>query len=116
MKKEKIIKYLIALLGIFFLAIGVAINASTKLGNDSVGILYDGIRNALNFSQQQLGLISNVITFLATLILFFIGRKYLNVGTLLYVIPFGTFVSIGTYLYNLIIKTDALSVSWCYRL
>ena len=34
----------LAMIGIFLVCIGVAFNNNTNLGNDPVGIIYDGIR------------------------------------------------------------------------
>ena len=44
------------------------------------------------------------------MILCLFGRKFLNFGTLLYVIPYGTFVTIGTAIYPKIFTSDALMV------
>ena len=38
-----------ALIGVFLCGVGVALNNGAGLGNDSVGILYDGIRCFLDY-------------------------------------------------------------------
>lgn len=106
MKKSKVIKCLWALLGIFLIGVGVAFNAGTLFGNDPIGIVYDGVRNAANLSSEKLGMVSNFVNFGLILILLFIGRKYINIGTVLYILPYGTFVSIGTYLYNVLFSQE----------
>ena len=55
MKKEKICRFILAVIGIFLVGTGVAFNAAAALGNDPVGIMYDGIRNALGLTGEQLG-------------------------------------------------------------
>ncbi|MHB8128299.1 MAG: YczE/YyaS/YitT family protein [Mobilitalea sp.] len=100
-------KILFALLGIFFIGVGVAFNAATQLGNDPVAIIYDGVRNVLGLSGSQLGLVSNVVNFSLIALLFFIGRRYVNIGTLIYILPFGLFVNIGTLLYETIFISDS---------
>ena len=40
MKKEKICRFILAVIGIFLVGTGVAFNAAAALGNDPVGIMY----------------------------------------------------------------------------
>lgn len=103
-------KCLTAMLGILLVGVGVSFNAMAQLGNDPVGIFYDGIRNAMGLSQEQLGLASNIVNIVLVVFLFFAGRRYLNFGTLIYIIPYGICVDIGTFLYSKIFVADAL---WC---
>jgi len=100
-------KILLALLGIFFIGVGVAFNAATQLGNDPIAIIYDGVRNVLNLTGSQLGLVSNMVNFSLIALLFFIGRRYVNIGTLIYILPFGLFVNIGTLIYKTIFISNS---------
>lgn len=102
-------RILIAIIGIFFVGLGIAFNAGTLFGNDPIAILYDGMRSVLGMTPEQLGLISNAVNVAMIVILFFIGKRYINIGTLIYILPFGLFVSIGTYIYNLIINQDSFA-------
>lgn len=102
-------RILIAIIGIFFVGLGIAFNAGTLFGNDPIAILYDGMRSVLGMTQEQLGLISNAVNVAMIVILFFIGKRYINIGTLIYILPFGLFVSIGTYIYNLLINQDSFA-------
>ena len=110
MQKLNLKRCIIAEIGILMIGIGVAFNAMAQLGNDPVGIFYDGIRNALSLTPQQLGMASNGVNVILFIILCLFGRKFLNFGTLLYVIPYGTFVTIGTAIYPKIFTSDALMV------
>lgn len=101
-------KIVLAFIGIFFIGVGVAFNAAAHLGNDPVGIFYDGIRNILGLSETQLGTASNLVNLFLAVLLFFVGRRYLNLGTIIYILPYGACVSAGTYLYSRIFITDAL--------
>ena len=109
-KGTEVRKCLIAVVGILLVGVGVAFNAMAQLGNDPVGIFYDGIRNAMGLNREQLGLASNVVNIVLAVFLFFTGRRYLNLGTLIYIIPYGLCVDIGTFLYGRIFIADAL---WC---
>ena len=98
----------LALLGIFLVCIGVAFNNNTQLGNDPVGIIYDGLRTTFNLEQAQLGTVSNYLNIILIVVLFFIGRHYTSWGTVMYLVPYGVFVSIGSYLYPLIFTSTSL--------
>lgn len=101
-------KVTLSLIGIFVVCIGLAFNNNTLLGNDPVGIVYDGVRAFFHLSRMQLGFVSNFINVVLIAFLYFFGRKYLNIGTFLYLIPYGTFISIGSYLYPIIFTNDQL--------
>ena len=101
-------KCLIALVGILLVGVGVSFNAMSGLGNDPVGIFYDGIRCALGLDAAQLGLASNIVNIVLTGFLLVAGRRYLNLGTLIYIVPYGACVDIGTFLYTKIFVADAL--------
>ena len=92
---------LIAVVGVLLVGAGVAFNNCAGLGNDSIGIVYDGIKNAFGMSTQQLGMASNVVNISLVLILLVIGRKYISVGTFVYLLPYGVCVDIGTRIYEL---------------
>ena len=68
---------LIALIGVLLVGVGVAFNNCAGLGNDPVGIVYDGIRNVTGMGAEQLGLASNIVNLSLALLVFFTGRKYI---------------------------------------
>ncbi|WEG72572.1 YczE/YyaS/YitT family protein [Vagococcus intermedius] len=96
----------VSLIGIFLVCIGVAFNNNTLFGNDPVGIVYDGLRSFLSLEQSQLGTVSNYMNIVLIIILFIFGKRYLNIGTLLYLIPYGLFISIGSHIYPLLFNND----------
>ena len=100
MKKKKISMLLLAVIGIILVGVGVAFNAAAALGNDPVGMMYDGIRSAAGLTSEQLGTASNLVNVVLVVLVFFTGRKYVNIGTLVYCIPYGTIVSLGGNLYH----------------
>lgn len=108
MKKEKLISLILAFAGVMLVGTGVAFNAAAALGNDPVGIVYDGIRNAARLSPEQLGIASNIVNVALIIIVFFTGRHYVNIGTFIYVIPYGLAVDFGGRLYHMLFQTHAL--------
>ena len=102
---------LIALIGILLVGVGVAFNNCAGLGNDPVGIVYDGIRSVTGMGAEQLGLASNIVNLSLALLVFFTGRKYISVGTLVYFLPYGFFVELGILLYQFLApETGGLAV------
>ena len=110
MKTIKINKLILAAAGIMLVGTGIAFNASAALGNDPIGIVYDGIRNAANLSVRQLGLASNIVNAVMVIAVFLLGRHYVNIGTFIYIIPYGTIVSLGGKLYDSLFQVQTLSV------
>lgn len=101
-------KIITTLVGILLIGIAVAFNAGAALGNDPVGIFYDGIRCVLSLEPVQLGTASNVVNIILIILLLILGRHYVNLGTVIYILPYGFCVSFGSMLYSMIITSDAL--------
>lgn len=95
-------KILIALVGVALVGFGLAFNSAAGLGNDAVAVLYDGVRNVLGLQADKLGLVTNLVNFIFIAIVFFLGRKYINIGTFIYALPMGNFVSIGFKFYEIL--------------
>lgn len=108
MKKEKAIRMVLAVAGIILVGTGVAFNAAAALGNDPIGIVYDGIRNAADLSPGQLGMASNIVNIVLVLAVFFLGRHYVNIGTFIYIIPYGFVVNLGGRLYHALFQAQTL--------
>ena len=92
----------IALVGVALVGFGLAFNSAAGLGNDAVAVLYDGVRNTLGLQADKLGLIANLVNFILIAVVFFLGRKYINIGTFIYALPMGNFVNIGFKLYEIL--------------
>lgn len=99
-------RIIFSLVGIFLIAVGVAFNAGAFFGNDPICILYDGLRNTMGLAPVKLGFVSNIVNYSVIVIVFFIGKRYISWGTLIYILPYGTFVSIGTYLYETVFSQE----------
>ena len=110
MKKDKIISLALAIFGIFFIGTGVAFNAAAALGNDPIGIMYDGIRNVAKLSPEQLGIASNIVNIALAILVLLLNRHYINIGTLIYIIPYGTIVDMGRKLYYFLFKVQTLPI------
>lgn len=109
MKKDVCIKLALSLVGILLVGTGVAFNASAALGNDPVGIVYDGIRNVADLSPGQLGVASNIVNIVLVIVVFCLNRHYVNIGTFIYIIPYGSAVSLGGKLYAVLFPAQTLA-------
>ncbi len=101
---------ILAFVGIVLVGVGVAFNAAAALGNDPVGIMYDGIRSFLGLTSEELGLASNLVNIALMVLVFFTGRHYINIGTFVYIIPYGFIVSLGGKLYHLIFQVQTFPI------
>ena len=97
-----LLKIAIALVGVALIGFGVAFNSAGMLGNDPVAVLYDGVRNALGFQPEKLGLVTNLVNCILLALVFILGRKYINIGTFIYALPMGNFVNIGFEMHKLL--------------
>lgn len=100
---------LVAAVGVFFTATGAVFNMCAGLGNDCIGIVYDGMRCFFGLSQEQLGTASNIVNVVLVILLLFIGRRYVSVGTLVYFLPYGLYANIATNLYGILSFSDGLA-------
>ena len=100
---------IVAAIGVFFTATGAVFNNCAGLGNDSIGIVYDGMRCFFGLSQEQLGTASNIVNVVLVLLLLVVGRRYVSVGTLVYFIPYGMYANIATKLYGILAFSDSLA-------
>lgn len=108
-KKYSVANIILAVVGIFLVGSGIAFNAGAALGNDPIGIVYDGVRNAADLSAGQLGIASNVVNIVLMIIVFFAGRRYINIGTFIYVLPYGLAVDLGGHIYRLLFQNQTLA-------
>lgn len=113
MNRNNGIKIIGALIGIFLVGLGVAFNAATMFGNDPIGIVYDGVRNFASLSAEQLGMASNIVNLVLIGLLVCIGRKYINIGTFIYILPYGFFVGLGTRLYDMLSISENIYLRGC---
>ncbi len=109
-KKINISEIILAFVGIVLVGVGVAFNAAAALGNDPVGIMYDGIRSILGLTSEQLGMASNIVNVLLMVLVFLTGRRYINIGTFVYIIPYGFIVSLGGKLYHLLFPVQTFPI------
>ncbi len=100
---ETLLKKLpIALAGVILVGFGLAFNSAGRLGNDPVAVLYDGVRSILGFPVEKLGLVTNMVNVVFLAIVLIFNRRYINIGTFIYALPLGNFISLGFKLHDVL--------------
>lgn len=99
-----------AAFGVLLVGVGVAFNNCAGFGNDPIGIVYDGIRSVSGMNQAQLGMASNIVNILLLVFLLFKGKRYVSIGTLVYLVPYGFCINIGNFLYKQLAFSDGFFV------
>lgn len=107
MKPKRI---LLAVLGSLSIGVGISFNSCAGLGNDPIGLVYDGVRVLLRLTPDQLGLCAELSNYLLIFVLLFVGRRYLNIGTLMAVMPYRLYMKLGMALYGLLFPVPLLWV------
>ncbi|MBQ7677682.1 MAG: hypothetical protein IJT32_05555 [Lachnospiraceae bacterium] len=101
-------KVILAVIGILFAGSGIAVVGVANLGYDSVGILYDGIRSAAHLTPAQLGVASNITNAALMVLVFLLNRHYINIGTFIYVLPYGFVVDTTGRILRMVVDEQTL--------
>ena len=103
------VRIAIALAGVALVGFGLAFNSVAMLGNDAVAVLYDGVRNVFGLPTEKLGIVTNLVNYILMVIVFILGRKYINIGTFIYTLPMGNFVDIGFKIHGILMIPTTLN-------
>lgn len=102
-------KLAIFFIGLFIIQIGVALTLKVNMGSDPFTVFTQGLSTKLNIT---VGAANRIISLVLFLIILFIDRRNINIGTLLSVTFVGIFLDFCVYLfsnvpvetYNILIK------------
>lgn len=103
LKNEKIIlwgkKVIICTLSLILLGIGCGINIAAHQGADPITVFYEGFGKFLG---MNVGLAVGILNFSLVAFVFYVNRKYINIGTIIYLFVLGNFINFGIWIYNLL--------------
>ena len=99
---------LLAVTGTVLCGFGCGLANFAGMGMDAIGSFYDGLRNVLGFESSQIGTVSYIVSFILFVFLFIAGRKYIHIGSIIYVLFYGIFANLGTLLMERLITSDIL--------
>ncbi|MCR5420685.1 MAG: hypothetical protein K6E98_06755 [Lachnospiraceae bacterium] len=91
---------ILAFFGAMLCGLGCGFINYASFGMDGVGIFYDGIRNTLHLSADQIGTASYIVTGILSLFLWFADRRYVSFGSIIYILTYGIFANWGTMLFE----------------
>ncbi len=91
-------KILICTLSLMALGIACGINIRASQGADPITVFYDGLSKII---KTNVGLAVYVLNTSLVALIFFVNRKYIHIGTVIYMFILGLFVQAGIYIYDL---------------
>lgn len=96
-------KIILCVFSLWCLGVASAFTIKAELGADPITVFYEGLSETLH---MNVGLTVNIINTTLMLIVFLINKKYINIGTLLYVVILGRFVNFGVWIYDIMCIPD----------
>ena len=91
-------KILICTLSIMALGIACGLNIRAAQGADPITVFYDGLSKIIGIN---VGLTANILNTTLVAIVFFVNRKYIHIGTVVYTFVLGIFIQTGLHIYDL---------------
>ena len=91
---------LLTVLGAILCGLGCGFTNYASLGMDAIGLFDDGIRNTLSLRPDQIGTASYIVCLILSVFLWFAGRKYVSIGSVIYIVMYGAFANIGTIIWT----------------
>ncbi|MBR0423723.1 MAG: hypothetical protein IJJ04_03730 [Clostridia bacterium] len=103
LKNEKTVlwgkKVIICTLSLILLGFCFVINIAARQGADPITVFYEGFGKFLN---MNVGLAVGLLNFSLVAFVFYVNRKYINIGTVIYLFVLGNFINFGIWMYNLL--------------
>lgn len=103
LKNEKTVlwgkKVIICTLSLILLGVGCGINIAARQGADPITVFYEGFGK---FLSMNVGLAVGLLNFSLVAFVFYVNRKYINIGTVIYLFVLGNFINFGIWMYNLL--------------
>lgn len=99
---------ILTVIGAILCGLGCGFINYASLGMDAIGLFYDGIRSILDLSPNQIGTASYIVCFILSVFLWFADRKYVNIGSIIYIIMYGAFANIGTVMWEKLTPGDSI--------
>ena len=109
-KKRRIIDIILTVLGAVLCGTGCGFMNYAALGMDAIGSFYDGIRIALNLSIDTIGTVSIGINIALIIFLLIVRRKYVNIGTVIYLVVYGISANLSTMCLDKLITSDSVYI------
>ena len=102
---------ILTVIGAILCGLGCGFMNYAALGMDAIGLFYDGIRNILNLSPDQIGTASYIVCAILSVFLWFADRRYVSVGSVIYIVMYGLFANLGTVLWTKLIPDSSIVIN-----
>lgn len=89
---------IICTLSIIFLGLASVLVVKSMLGNDPISVLYEGLGIS---TKINMGIAANLINCVLAVIVFFLEKKYIHIGTLIYTTILGSSITFWLGLYSI---------------
>ena len=99
---------ILTVIGAILCGLGCGFMNYAALGMDAIGLFYDGIRSILNLSPDQIGTASYIVCAILSVFLWFADRRYVSVGSVIYIVMYGLFANLGTVLWTKLIPDSSI--------
>lgn len=90
-------KIAICAVSLILLGIGCGINVVSRQGADPITVFYDGLSNLTGMS---VGMTASVLNITLVALVMFLNKKYIHIGTVIYIFVLGTFIDFGIWFYG----------------
>lgn len=107
------IKIIICSVSLMFLGLGCGINVVTAQGADPITVFYEGLSKVTGFS---VGVVASIINVGLMALVFFVNRKYIHIGTVVYIFILGTFINLGIWIYECLQVPEVFIFQICFSL
>ena len=102
---------ILTVIGAILCGLGCGFMNYAALGMDAIGLFYDGIRSILNLSPDQIGTASYIVCAILSVFLWFADRRYVSVGSVIYIVMYGLFANLGTVLWTKLMPDSSVVIS-----
>jgi len=103
LKKNLMIKIFFLILGLIHIGIGAALFVLSNVGSDPFNVFMQGISN---HTILTIGMANSMVSLIWFVIIFFVSRKYIRLGTIFSVFILGPMIDLAMFIFSPIINNE----------
>lgn len=102
-KKDLITKIFFLILGLIHIGVGASLFVLSNVGSDPFNVFMQGISN---HTILTIGMANSIVSFIWFVIIFFVSRKYIRLGTIFAVFILGPITDLAMFIFSPIINNQ----------
>lgn len=102
-KKDLMTKIIFLILGLVHIGIGASLFVLSNIGSDPFNVFMQGISN---HTILTIGMANSMVSFIWFVIIFFVSRKYIRLGTIFAVLILGPITDLAMFIFSPIINNQ----------